>query len=176
MWDLGLWPEIEPRPPALGAWSLSQRTPREVPIMVQFYKWSASLSSFYLCRADKTNFVRFVANNSMKKIKWAMNGSIYAWLSSGVSHIEREVISVTWSGQVTFNPACMMQRKAGKAYLKNVSVGKKKEKNNKKRKKKKKKCEHRTLTACLPCYLQGSFLNLYLLFWEFEGCCVHCKC
>lgn len=64
-----------------------------------------------------------------------MNGSIYAWLSSGVSHIEREVISVTWSGQVTFNPACMMQRKVGKAYLKNVSVGKKKEKNNKKRKK-----------------------------------------
>ena len=135
MWDLVPWPGIEPRPPALGVWSLSQRTPREVPIMVQFYKWSASLSSFYLCRADKTNFVRFVANNSTKKIKWAMNGSIYAWLSSGVSHIEREVISVTWSGQVTFNPACMMQRKVGKAYLKNVSVGKKKEKNNKKRKK-----------------------------------------
>ena len=64
-----------------------------------------------------------------------MNGSVYAWLSSGVSHIEREVISVTWSGHVTFNPVCMMQSKAGKAYLKNVRVGKKKEKITKKRKK-----------------------------------------
>ena len=159
MWDLGLWPEIEPRPPALGMWSLSQWTPREVPIMVQFYKWSASLSSFYLCRADKTNFVRFVANNSMKKIKWAMNGSVYAWLSSGVGHIEREVISVTWSGQVTFNPACMMQRKAGKAYLKNVSVGKKKEKNNKKRKKKKKKMWAQNSDCSLTMLSTGFFLK-----------------
>ena len=31
MWDLVPRPEIEPRPPALGAWSLSHWTTREVP-------------------------------------------------------------------------------------------------------------------------------------------------
>ena len=32
MWDLVLWPGIEPHPPALGAWSVSHWTTREVPI------------------------------------------------------------------------------------------------------------------------------------------------
>ena len=32
MWDLVLWPGIEPQPPALGAWSLSYWTTRKVPI------------------------------------------------------------------------------------------------------------------------------------------------
>ena len=31
IWDLGPWPGIEPGPPALGAWSLSHWTTREVP-------------------------------------------------------------------------------------------------------------------------------------------------
>ena len=31
VWDLVPWPGIEPRPPALGAWSLSRCTTREVP-------------------------------------------------------------------------------------------------------------------------------------------------
>ena len=31
MWDLVPWPGIEPEPPALGAWSLSHWTTREVP-------------------------------------------------------------------------------------------------------------------------------------------------
>ena len=31
MWGLGPWPEIEPWPPALGAWTLSHRTTREIP-------------------------------------------------------------------------------------------------------------------------------------------------
>ena len=31
MWDLVPWPGIEPRPPALGTWSLSHCTTREVP-------------------------------------------------------------------------------------------------------------------------------------------------
>ena len=31
MWDLFPWPVIEPRPPALGAWSLNHCTTREVP-------------------------------------------------------------------------------------------------------------------------------------------------
>ena len=33
MWDLDLWPGIEPGPPALGVWSLSYRTSREVPVL-----------------------------------------------------------------------------------------------------------------------------------------------
>ena len=102
-----------------------------------------------------------------------MNGSVYEWLSSGVSRTEREVISVTWSGQVTFNPACMKQRKVGKVYLKNVSVGKKKKKITKK---KEKKIWGQNFDCSLTVLLQGSFLNLYLLFWEIEECCVHCKC
>ena len=32
MWNLVSWPGIEPRPPALGAWSLNHWTTREVPI------------------------------------------------------------------------------------------------------------------------------------------------
>ena len=32
MWDLVLWPGVEPQPPALGAWSVSHWTTREVPI------------------------------------------------------------------------------------------------------------------------------------------------
>ena len=32
MWDLVPWPGIEPKPPALGAWSLSPWTTREVPL------------------------------------------------------------------------------------------------------------------------------------------------
>ena len=31
MWDLGPWPGIKPRPPALGAWSLRHWTTRDVP-------------------------------------------------------------------------------------------------------------------------------------------------
>ena len=31
MWDLVPWPGMEPRPPALGAWSLSHWTTKEVP-------------------------------------------------------------------------------------------------------------------------------------------------
>ena len=36
MWDPVPWPGIEPRPPALGAWSLSHRTTREVPSHYSF--------------------------------------------------------------------------------------------------------------------------------------------
>ena len=34
MWDLVPWPGIEPRPPALGAWSLNHWTIREVPAVL----------------------------------------------------------------------------------------------------------------------------------------------
>ena len=37
MWDLVPWPGIKPRPPALGAWSLSHWTTREVPLFVFFF-------------------------------------------------------------------------------------------------------------------------------------------
>ena len=36
MQDLVLWPGLEPRPPALGAWSLSHWTTREVPVCLWF--------------------------------------------------------------------------------------------------------------------------------------------
>ena len=36
MWDLVPWPGIEPRSPALGAWSLSHWTTREVPVFFLF--------------------------------------------------------------------------------------------------------------------------------------------
>ena len=34
MWDLAPWPGIEPRPPELGAWSLSHWTTTKVPILL----------------------------------------------------------------------------------------------------------------------------------------------
>ena len=37
MWDLVPWPGIEPRPPALGVWSLSHWTTREVPDPLLFH-------------------------------------------------------------------------------------------------------------------------------------------
>ena len=40
IWDLVPWPGIEPRPPALGAWSLSHWTIREVPVSAfQYAIW-----------------------------------------------------------------------------------------------------------------------------------------
>ena len=53
LWDLVLWPGIEPRNPALGAWSLSHRTTREVPrsfFLRCFWKFSQQgfLSGKYL--------------------------------------------------------------------------------------------------------------------------------
>ena len=36
MWDLVLWPGIEPGPPALGVWSLSHWITREVPYLPRF--------------------------------------------------------------------------------------------------------------------------------------------
>ena len=38
MWDLVPWPQIEPRPPALGAWSLSHWMTREVPNLILVLK------------------------------------------------------------------------------------------------------------------------------------------
>ena len=38
MWDLVLWPGIKPEPPALGAWSFSHWTTRDVPDYSLFYK------------------------------------------------------------------------------------------------------------------------------------------
>ena len=38
MWDVARPPGTEPRPPALGAWSLSHWTTREVPVVTVFKK------------------------------------------------------------------------------------------------------------------------------------------
>ena len=49
MWDLVLWPGIKPRPPTVGAWSLSCWTTREVPkIFKKFFKFSLSFDSHLL--------------------------------------------------------------------------------------------------------------------------------
>ena len=40
IWDLVPWPGIEPRSPALGVWSLSQWSTREVPVFILKSVWS----------------------------------------------------------------------------------------------------------------------------------------
>ena len=46
MWDLVPWPGIEPRPPALGTWSLSHWTTREVPVV---FLMPAILTGVLIC-------------------------------------------------------------------------------------------------------------------------------
>ena len=57
MWDLVPWPEIEPGPPALGAWSLSHWTTREVPLI--FVLLSLYLFSFLFCSLEFFYFLYF---------------------------------------------------------------------------------------------------------------------
>ena len=45
MWDLVPWLEIKPRPPALGVWSLSHWTTREVPRVEEFGLFHLLLTS-----------------------------------------------------------------------------------------------------------------------------------
>ena len=50
MWDLVPWPGVASRPPALGAWSLSHWTTREVPFVafycrIRYSQWSAAFKS-----------------------------------------------------------------------------------------------------------------------------------
>ena len=52
MWDLVPWPVMEPRPHPLGAWSLSHRTTREVPSVVNF----SAVWHYFLCYACYTGF------------------------------------------------------------------------------------------------------------------------
>ena len=55
MWDLVPWPKTKPRPPAVGAWSLSWWTTREVPkIFFKIFNFSLSFDSHsnslsYIC-------------------------------------------------------------------------------------------------------------------------------
>ena len=60
MWDLVLRPGIEPRPPALGAWSLNHWATSEVP-MVLFYLVVvvAFISLFFLTIFYFSNFTLF---------------------------------------------------------------------------------------------------------------------
>ena len=51
MWDLVPWPGIEPRPPALGAWSLSHCTAREVPGPCIYLFLLLYLAQFVLLRS-----------------------------------------------------------------------------------------------------------------------------
>ena len=48
-WDLAPWPGIKPRSPALGAWSLSHWTTREVPRFAFFFFLIFFLPYLWLC-------------------------------------------------------------------------------------------------------------------------------
>ena len=49
MWDLVPWPKTKPRPPVVGAWSLSWWTTREVPkIFFKIFNFSLSFDSHLL--------------------------------------------------------------------------------------------------------------------------------
>ena len=52
MWDLVPWPGIEPRPPALEAWSLSHQTTRDIPkfycILLYLSSWVSSSWCFLI--------------------------------------------------------------------------------------------------------------------------------
>ena len=49
MWDLVPWPGIEPGPPALGAWSLSLWTTREVPTL-KLFSGQSQLPYHFTCK------------------------------------------------------------------------------------------------------------------------------
>ena len=50
MWGLVPWQRVEPRPPALGVWSLSHWTGREVPCIWFFFLMCGSKNKIYLLR------------------------------------------------------------------------------------------------------------------------------
>ena len=50
MWGLVPWQRVEPRPPALGVWSLSHWTGREVPCIWFFFLMCGSKNNIYLLR------------------------------------------------------------------------------------------------------------------------------
>ena len=54
MWDLVFWPEIEPRPPALGEWTLSHWTTREVPNLIFLRFGSKCVLGMCMCSLSKT--------------------------------------------------------------------------------------------------------------------------
>ena len=59
MWDLVPWAGIEPRPPALGAWSLSHCTTREVAKLRSFFNLSiCSCTIIFLSLSFFFNFVK----------------------------------------------------------------------------------------------------------------------
>ena len=74
MWDLVSQPGIKPRPPALGAWSLSHWTTREVPKgqffkdfdVTIFYVWWTVLRHFQDCRG-----IIIYKENSVFLATWA---------------------------------------------------------------------------------------------------------
>ena len=79
LWDLIPWPEIEPRPPALGVWSLSHRTTREIPYLYSLHRgsniWIGSWRYLYNLRES----------NRKQRIEgrgWLNDGSV--WLEYGL--------------------------------------------------------------------------------------------
>ena len=56
MWDLVPWPGIEPRPPALGAWSLNHWTTRKVPLYFILICFSLITSSIISDTKNPSHF------------------------------------------------------------------------------------------------------------------------
>ena len=59
MWDLVPQPEIEPRPFALGVWSLSHYTTREVPHYNLIYMCEWNSKSTYI----KNKYIKYIYNS-----------------------------------------------------------------------------------------------------------------
>ena len=58
MWDLVPWPEIEPRPRALEAWSLSYWTTREVPSYLIDVLYLPHILAYFLTTRLKISHIR----------------------------------------------------------------------------------------------------------------------
>jgi len=59
MWDLVLWPGIKPKPLALGAWSLTHWTTREVPVHFFFFFRLSYMSCLYILEINLLSIALF---------------------------------------------------------------------------------------------------------------------
>ena len=69
MWDLVPWPGIEPRPPALGAWSLIHCATREVLTFLYFKKFYSLSYSLLLIASDLPGFP---ITTKIKSLNWVL--------------------------------------------------------------------------------------------------------
>ena len=97
LWDLIPWPEIEPRPPALGVWSLSHRTTREIPYLYSLHRgsniWIGSWRYLYSLRESNRK-------QRTEGRGWLNDGSV--WLEYGL--YRKESWFVTLERQLVPDP------------------------------------------------------------------------